>query len=203
MQDLIGKFDSALCSMGNPLLTQPLFYNSPIGIRFQIGYGDIDVHENYFTNAVDRLVQIYKHNSFTPDMLRINVVEDDCFVSKQSVLDVCRAIGLGEFVERIDKLDIDGETITEYQLYWNIGETDFDYIKLFFEIVRGDFGGNRGFVSSVYFLDSENHIMFHPYDDRGADLIAADREKIRCFYNDFNAWILDYDREKINKLFLS
>lgn len=203
MQDLIRKFDSALCSMGNPLLTQPLFYNSPIGIRFEIGYGDMDSQENYFNHAVDRLMQIYNHDTFKPDILRINIIEDDCFVSKKSVLDACRAIGLGEFFERLDESDIDGEIIAEHQLYWNIDKSDFNYKKLFFEIVRGDFGGNRGFVDSVYFLDSENHILFHPYDDRGADLIAADREKIRCFYDDFNEWILDYDREKIDKLFLS
>ncbi|MDE6767837.1 MAG: hypothetical protein K2J35_06550, partial [Eubacterium sp.] len=150
--DLIKKFDCALCDIDNPLLKQPLFYNSPIGIRFEIGYGDIENKENYFNNAVNRLVQIYNHKVFKPDILRINIIEDDYFVSKQSVLNVCKTIGLGEFVERLDESDIDGEIIAEHQMYWNIDKSDFDYKKLFFEIVHGDFGGNRGFVDSVYFL---------------------------------------------------
>ena len=201
IEDLIKKFDSALQDVDNPLLKQPLFYNSPIGIRFEIGYGDIDKKENYLNNAVNRLVQIYNHKAFNPDILRINVIEDDCFVSKPNILDVCKTIGLGEFVERIEKSDIDEEVLVEHQLYWKIGKDDFDYKKLFFEIVHGDFGGNRGFVSRVYFLDTENTIIFYPYDDRGADLVASDREKIRCFYNSFHEWILDYDRDMIYELF--
>lgn len=199
--DFIKNFDNAIYAIGNPLLKQPIFYNSPIGIRFEIGYGNMDNQENYFNNAVNRLKQIYNHDTFKPDMLRINVIEDNGFVSKQSVLDVCRNIGLSEFGEKIDELDIDGEVIVQHQLYWNIDKTNFDYEKLFFEIVRGDFGGNRFFVSSVYFLDTKNNILFYPYDDRGADLISDDKEKIRCFYDDFNEWILDYDRNTIDRLF--
>lgn len=39
------------------------------------------------------------------------------------------------------------------------------------------------------------------YDDRGLDLISADKESLRSFYEKYNDWILDNDREKIQKQF--
>lgn len=39
------------------------------------------------------------------------------------------------------------------------------------------------------------------YDDRGLDLIAADKESLRSIYEKYNDWILDNDIEQIQKLF--
>jgi hypothetical protein len=41
------------------------------------------------------------------------------------------------------------------------------------------------------------------YDDRGLDVIASGKDSIRGLYHDFNAWILDYDRPRIDEAFSS
>lgn len=200
MHRLVEKIDSVLSNIGNPTLEHPIFYNSPVAIRFEIVWADSDNDKSYFDNAVNRLVHIYNHSAFNPDIMMIEYIEND-LVSKQSVIEICKSIGLDDYVEKADKVEQDGEIITKHHLYWNIYKVDFNYKKLFFEIVNADFGGNKGFVSSVFLFDTDNNIVFHPYDDRGADLIAANKETIKCFYVDFNNWILDYDREQIDKLF--
>ena len=44
-------------------------------------------------------------------------------------------------------------------------------------------------------------VLFHLYDDRGADLCAEKTESIFHIYNDLNDLILEYDRERIDSIF--
>jgi hypothetical protein len=53
----------------------------------------------------------------------------------------------------------------------------------------------------IYFVNLTKKIIFHLYDDRGCDILAADKEGIRNLYGEFNDWILDYDRKEIDLLF--
>ena len=39
------------------------------------------------------------------------------------------------------------------------------------------------------------------YDDRGLDVIAKDKKSLDSLYHNFNDWILEYDREKIDLIF--
>jgi hypothetical protein len=53
---------------------------------------------------------------------------------------------------------------------------------------------------SVYFINLSKRIIFHHYGD-GCDVISKNQDDIRYLFNNFNHWILDYDRKKIEKLF--
>jgi hypothetical protein len=53
----------------------------------------------------------------------------------------------------------------------------------------------------IYFLNLTKKIIFHLYDDRGCDILAANKEEIRYLYQELNDWILDYDRKRIDLLF--
>lgn len=74
--------------------------------------------------------------------------------------------------------------------------------KLFQEIILGDLGGSQDFVSSIYLFDAENHVMLHLYDDRGLDIVAHNKITLMPLYKKLNAWILDYDRREIDRIFL-
>jgi len=62
---------------------------------------------------------------------------------------------------------------------------------------------NNGFLTSkeIYFINIDKKIIFHMYDDRGLDIISADKETLRPIYKAHNNWILDYDRKQIDKQF--
>jgi hypothetical protein len=53
----------------------------------------------------------------------------------------------------------------------------------------------------IYFININKQLIFHMYDDRGLDIIAANIETLRPIYEKHNNWLLDYDREKIDKQF--
>ncbi|MED3561504.1 DUF3885 domain-containing protein [Bacillus xiapuensis] len=53
----------------------------------------------------------------------------------------------------------------------------------------------------IYFVNLTKKIIFHIYDDRGCDILADDKEDFRILYDEFNEWILDYDRIRIDLLF--
>ncbi len=45
-------------------------------------------------------------------------------------------------------------------------------------------------------------MIYNIYDDRGLDIIAKEKTILTELYTEFNHWILDYDRDKINKIFM-
>lgn len=106
-----------------------------------------------------------------------------------------------EQVVKLFKWDEDDDTLSQLQLYWDLERIWFTPDRLLQEVIKADIGGYNGFVSNVYFADTHNSILFHLYDDRGADLVAADIEILRPIYEKFNRWILDYDLEKIDAIF--
>ncbi|MDR1239549.1 MAG: DUF3885 domain-containing protein [Treponema sp.] len=53
----------------------------------------------------------------------------------------------------------------------------------------------------VYFIHIMNEIIFNMYDDRGLDIVGTNKKAIEPFYRKYNKWLLDYDREKMDKTF--
>lgn len=46
-------------------------------------------------------------------------------------------------------------------------------------------------------VDVQRGVTVHPYDDRGMDITALERETIVDLYTGFDAWLLDYDRSRM------
>ncbi|WP_445293151.1 DUF3885 domain-containing protein [Cytobacillus sp. FSL M8-0252] len=44
-------------------------------------------------------------------------------------------------------------------------------------------------------------LPWYLYDDPGWDVIASNQEDLDLLYEELNNWILDYDREQIDKIF--
>lgn len=185
METLSDRFEKSMQRIGLKTLPCAIFYNVPSCIRFRIG-GDEDIYLGdhrkpngaYIENAVERAMKIYAQLPAAPDILRI---------------DECPAIpGLPKPDQQI------GESA-----YWNIPKEPVFLRKLFREIVKAeiDAAGIENLVSNVYFLNGEKDVLFHLYDDRGADVAAADKENLRPLYESCKNWILEHDREKIDAVF--
>jgi len=214
MEIISDDFYKVVRSIGMNEIKHPLFYNSTIGIRFEIGGvesiylddGQPDKHianPAYVSAAFDRAEAIYTNLPHRPNILRIDGYPDG--IGAQKVIQaICQAGNVPLPHEQILKpfqRDEDDEAISQLQLYWDIEKIPFAQDSLLQEIIRTDIGGYNVFASNVYFADSYNSILFHLYDDRGADLVAADKESLRPSYEKFTSWILDYDREKITAIF--
>jgi hypothetical protein len=54
---------------------------------------------------------------------------------------------------------------------------------------------------SLYLLNLDRQILFHPYDDRGMDIIGNNKALLEQIYTKFNDWLLDYDRPTMDEYF--
>jgi len=206
------SFEKVIASLGMAELTHPIFYNSPIGIRFNIGDNgndvyidesreELSVNPNYVTACLERSLKIYHSLKSEPDLLAIEgylceneSVED--FIS--SVVSATDSPQPNEIKSELTRDDED--EFVHVFLLWNLN--DFNPNKLLEEIIKSDLGSGNFFLSSsVYFVCTKDNVLFHLYDDRGADLVADKKEKIQHIYYELNDLILDYDREKIDDIF--
>ena len=53
----------------------------------------------------------------------------------------------------------------------------------------------------VFFINITKDIIMFIYDDRGCEVIAKNKEKIRDLYEKYKEWIPEYERESIDDLF--
>jgi len=189
-------------------LKHPIFYNCQYGIRFEIGVGDVynkdmTPRKEYVENALSRVMTIYNNGIKSPAILLWEVYpqsEED--KSNFEILFSKKIIPILAQEEFSQDIDIDNYSIKQTQLYWDLKKFKVPMDKVFHEIILGDLGGSEAFISSIYLFDVENHVMLHLYDDRGLDIVAYDKNTLIPIYQQFNTWILDYDRNKIEKIFL-
>ena len=216
MNNLQEGVSDALRRIGMPVLEHPIFYNAPVGIRFEIG-GEEEVYiggwhdggrnlvnKKYLKGAFDRAKAIYDHLPHRPDILRIDTYPGTGAGVETDVLKKVLKMGLPDPQEQKTEDFLpagEKDTIVRCQLYWDISKSLFSPDSLLREIIRADFGGISGLVSNVFFINAGDAVLFHLYDDRGADLVAADKEMLRPIYDRYNQWVLDYDRLKIETLF--
>lgn len=105
----------------------------------------------------------------------------------------------------VEDEDPDGNIIlTESKYRQHILSTkigNIKYKKILEGIANYEQGREPSIGQSVYFIDKERDIIFYMYDDRGCIVFADKVEKIRCLYERYNNWIVDYWRSYIDELF--
>lgn len=78
--------------------------------------------------------------------------------------------------------------------------SDLKYVPLLKAICHHDLGLKPSIFHRVYFINIHRKTIFHVYDDRGCDVLVTTPDTIRAVYHQYNGWILDYDRPKIDKV---
>lgn len=209
LSSLKDKFSKTIKSIGFQKLVHPIFYNSEIGIRFEIGnpktnnYVGKTINPKYINEAFDRAITLYQNLPHPPDVLRIDMypaeeVTPDHMITLENICD----LGLVQPLEIYDETVTDeDDSFIRRHLYWDLTTTKINTDMLLREIILSDFGRISGLASNVYFINTQDNVLFHMYDDRGADVISADKELLRPLYEKYNSWILSYDKEQIDKTF--
>ncbi|WEK20718.1 MAG: DUF3885 domain-containing protein [Candidatus Pedobacter colombiensis] len=191
-----------------------LFFNWDRGLRFDLQEGEVG-SDNYFDEVFKRSLALF-HASFDPNDIIFFVLMD--FKHKRS------KIRLGNFCfKQVHNLNWEEIAFLKmYRLYEpkdssdirnvaviksNIGK--INYRNIFKAIGNTDFASRHprldrnGVLSSkeVFFLNIDRKLIFHMYDDRGVDIIAADVEQLGPIYNQYNNWLLECNKKKIDSLF--
>ncbi|HRR09642.1 MAG TPA: DUF3885 domain-containing protein [Rhodothermales bacterium] len=195
-------------------LRKPLFYSWNLGLRFDLQVGETGMGE-YFQEVTRRASTIFQTAFDNSDKVFLVFMD---YKYKR------RKIRFSNFtfkqIDSLEKTEISYSK--EFQLYESGGKFDIrniaiikltadriDYKNILTAIGHNDFPqrqprlGQNGFLTDkeIYFVNIDKKFIFHMYDDRGLDIVSADKEILRPIYKKHNDWILDYDREQIDKQF--
>ncbi len=115
----------------------------------------------------------------------------------------CKLARLPEPAEVYEQetVDRDGEPFTRIFFFWDMEETPPKTAALLDGILKTDFAGFLELSSAVFFFNTQTPFLLHLYDDRGMDLVAADKTLLSPFYEDCHNWLLDYDLPRMDKIF--
>lgn len=206
--NLINLFQKAIVDIGMKTIESSVFYEAPIGIRFEIGGEDDDVYikkgisrklypnPEYVNKAVERASKIFNVLPKKDWILRIDLYD------YQEIKKILKALKLVASHEKVLKeYDQNDEKVTHYELYWSLNDIKWSAETIIREIIFADIGGLNCLASAVYLLHPNESILYHLYDDRGLDVVAKDKRMLYPLYETFNDWVLDYDRETIDHIF--
>ncbi|MBD8006055.1 DUF3885 domain-containing protein [Bacillus norwichensis] len=195
-------------------LKSPLFYNSPIAIRFDLG-GDFFLEKEKVEKVLYRSLTLF--NTLNNNMDDIYVVTFvDCWdenpissveeglikaINKVIKTDTEYKINKKEQEYRYKDDDDDEETVTF--CYWtkikviNLDVEELLRRKVYSAISEEEYKS----IGDLFIINSSNNTIYHLYDERGLDIVSQKKETIMNLYKKFNKWILEYDRKRINEIF--
>lgn len=191
----------------------PIFYNCPVAIRFEIGdpmgepYRKGKPSDAYVRPALQRVLAVYQNVRCTFDTMlwTIGSPQGSKKTEKELLGCFCEIAKLSLPQERyLETMAPDDEqNVPEEKVwyYWDIDKRSANFEGLFEEIIKADLGGFAALASSVFLIDTNLNVLFYLYDDRGVDVAAESRDTIAPLYRSFGKWILEHDRERIDKIF--
>jgi hypothetical protein len=216
---MIKKLNSFLEENFKGLNLEPgLFYSWTSSIRFEISPPTLSNNEKeFFEQAFNRSITLFKKVFEGADEIffvtNVNTVKKDLYIQKRPlnvykkyVKDKQRLYQL-QYQSLVNGNHDEEDDIT-HQYVLQCKNNDIKYAQLLKAICYEDFlhpstilKNNQQSGYNIYFVNMTRKIIFHLYDDRGCDVLAADKETIRFLYEQYNGWILDYDRKEIDILF--
>jgi hypothetical protein len=194
------------------ILKQPLFYNWRFGLRFDLQFGESNTDE-YFKEVTRRACTIFQTVFDSSDEVFLifmdykykrRKIRFSNFTFKQIASlkkiepEYSKATSIYDPNDRFDVRNIAiikliGERINHKNILSAIGHSDFPPRQ-------PSLDHNRPLSNKeIYFVNINKKLIFHMYDDRGLDLISADKETLKPIYKKHKDWLLDYDRKQIDE----
>jgi len=202
-------------------LAPGLFYDWKNSLRFAISDSSIDHNKSqFFEHALKRAVSIF--NQIFEDQDEILVVSDvyaetsNIFLQRRP-LNIYRKYvkfrqvlyKLHHYLMPISLEEADEEQLSvKHRFILPCRKADLRYSQLLKAILYEDFIQPNTILKNhlevgydVYIINNSKKVIFHLYDDRGCDVLASDKIQLKALYDEFNPWILEYDREQMDRLF--
>lgn len=195
-------------------LKSPLFYNSPIAIRFDLGGNFfLEIEKEKVENVIYRSMTLFKALSSNMDDVFI-VTFVDCwdeepiaYVEEVVTKTINKIIKSNSYKinknqqEYRYKEDDDNDIVTFR--YWtkvkvlNLDVEELLRGKIYSSISEEEYSS----IGDLFIINSSNNTIFHLYDERGLDIVSQKKKTIFNLYKDFGMWILEYDRKRIDEIF--
>ncbi|MCP3762542.1 DUF3885 domain-containing protein [Domibacillus sp. A3M-37] len=205
------------------VLAPSLFYSWENSIRFEISPPSPDNEEQRIKQTFQRAITLFnkafEENDHILLVTDVHSTSGDNFLQrkplnvylkyakhKQTLYKLQYQLLPSVFDDQ-DEEDDEDESIT-HRFVLPCLKNEIKYSQLLKAISYEDFAHPSTILKNnyqngydIYFINLSKKIIYHLYDDCGCDILAADKEDIRFFYEEYNDWILDYDRAEIDLLF--
>jgi hypothetical protein len=181
-----------------------LFYRWPVGIRFELN--DRSRREPDFAGIANRATSIFREVFQAEDsMVAVSLKEP---VQNLTPMRSSESTGLFEFIAELPPssiLQTESASIETEDglatLQWAVLPPSIEVDAVFRAIGNIDYARLPKISDRVFLLNVSRDVILHMYDDRGLDVISADPTSLLALYKSHNAWILKYDRERIDAIF--
>jgi len=190
-------------------IEKPLFYNWPIGLRFEIGQDELEVSDEYFHAAHERAVSIFEAVFNESDEIEIvyqqysdgrKKIRKGSFIFKQ-IEATKNDLAQYSDVRDIYQLDYKSECWKRVNIP-NLSFNSIDYKNILLSLIHTDFScRSPSMPGECFFINKTKNIIVNLYDDRGMDVISASKNELTSLYKQHNDWLLNYDREKMDSVF--
>ena len=210
---LLEKVFHTLKLIGNERLQLPIFYECPVSLRFETGDPELEIfltdkklNPKYLRSALWRTSFLYEKVAPFDTLLWVLYRTPDVDTDIDEIIDrFCTLAHLPSPAEvyQQEVTTAAEEPMTRILLFWDMMDTPPKIQPLLEEIMHSDFKGLgfRELSSAIFFFDTTRHLLFHPYDDRGTDVVGRTPDDIRFLYDDCRNWLLDYDMERMKNTF--
>ncbi len=172
---------------GDLYLEHAIAYNYSPSTRFELNNGGTYIE--MFLESYERFKAILSFNYQEP----VNFIVALCFYEssklKRNLPENLKRLKRQEFnlpekYERIETYSDDNESYT-YTYLFELKLWSVEFKTIIWNVLGGDLAISPNSELKAYFFDIENQIAFHPYDDRGMDIIAKDNSNIEKLNNEF------------------
>lgn len=190
-----------------------LFYASTWALRFNLG-GDLAPGPHRFLHAIDRArtvaASVFRDSPKLTVFAGFHDGERRTTRTSRSFRDLA-AMGFKHTFTKPEKVLLaDQEYIAAFGKdlcrYWSSTELANDAaqldILLWASVAKdGDIRPKSRWLD-LYLADLDRGLVLLVYDDRGMDVIGPSKEATVDLYRNFNPWLLDYDRPRMDRTFL-
>ncbi len=186
---------------------RPWFSNHPLALRCELGIGDSN--KEYMKNALNRANEIF--NIIFEDGVDA-LFFDYClqdWSENDDIIDIKRDLKLYKFMLKdlskwlnnyphtvIRNLPIeDGCCESQYRnrLVCFVRDYKIDYQGL----IKRNIMSHK--YAQISYVSYKNECVMSIYDDRGCDIVFADKQKMRELFIKLKPYLLDYDMEEMEK----
>ncbi|RJF87697.1 DUF3885 domain-containing protein [Oleomonas cavernae] len=197
---------------GKPELSHALFYAFEVGLRLRLG-SDQDWHYQIdriprFLHSIDRARAIIRAVFAPTDPVALisqyggpawgNAERKGIAALKAAGFDVGVLKPAGDVIQD----DHDDGTYRRWYLTPPLPAHEVD--KLTWCAVSGEIDVKpQASAFKIYLVDPDRKVIAHVYDDRGMDVVALEPDTLRPLYRQFQGWLLDYDRSRMDAVFAS
>jgi hypothetical protein len=167
-----------------------------------------------FGQAYKRAAQLFNKVFHSKDeLLLVTVVQppgDESVLRRKHLNIYLKYVKRNNTVHRLQHFlkMAEGKDVKEHRFIIPCRKEDIHYLQLIENILYEDFAHPSTILKNpprnshdIYFINHTNKIIYHLYEDRRCEIVAANKEQLRPLYDEFNSWIHENDREPAESIF--